>query len=489
MTRFRHEVLGTSLAIALLASPAFAERYLVVFEEESLKTGEAAAMMRQHDVKMVRDLSDIGLALIDIEDPDQLSKVGLDRKIRGIKRDTLRATAWTGDPIPADAPYAKGDNVSFAEIATAHHFAGDNGITPSTVTAEQLTQTFFWPQQWDLQTMQMDRVWNELGNLGDPDVDIAVVASGIDYTHVELQGRVDLERSRNFVPEDAAMVQDLYPGAHPIADLGLHGTYTASLMTCNALIYSCPVPHATLIGVKWLNFEERGRIGDLVTAVRYAASIGSDIIVIPDQFERRLRWSDRDDRLDILALRRAMFYARLRGSIVLTGAWAERDMCGFDADADGDELLIPAQTGTTVVAATGLSDQWSAESSYGYSLVDIAAPGGERDPVTCQTDPDLYIFSIGACSGFTKFVSPRPFDFSELCNPETTPVWIFSFGVRPAAAHVGSVAAMVEAPWNGWLPGWLVKLQVFRTADDVIDPGFDPFSGWGRVNAYRALTE
>ncbi|MEM7481515.1 MAG: S8 family serine peptidase [Acidobacteriota bacterium] len=478
------QLVAAATLLVTAASPAMAERYLVVFEAENIKAQEARKIVEGHGAKMLRNHADIGVALVEADDLSFASKAAGDRKILGAHPDLRRPTAFTAETYPVEASFLKQDEVSFAHLITE-----PVPLTPSTVTADDLVNSILWDLQWDLRKMEVDRVWSELGNLGDEDVTIAVVASGLDYTHVELQGRVDLERSRNFVPEDVAMVQDLFPGAHPIADLGIHGTYTASMMVCNAVAHACPVPHATLVGVKWLDSQERGRIGDLVTAVRYAADIGSDVIVIPDQFDRRLRWSVREDRNLILALRRAMLYAKIRGSLILTGAWTERDMCGFNADADGDELLIPAQTGTTVVGATGLDDQWSAESSYGYSLVDIAAPGGQRDPVTCETDPNLFIFSVGACSGFTQFVSARPFDFSTICNFETTPVWIFSFGVRPAAAHVGSVAAMVESPLNGWLPGWLVRHRLFRTADDVITPGFDAFSGRGRVNAYRALTE
>ncbi|MEM7481513.1 MAG: S8 family serine peptidase [Acidobacteriota bacterium] len=487
----RPTLLLAALALcAIVTSPLAAERYVVVFEQENLKAREAQQIIDNHGATMVRNHADIGVAVVEADDSAFASKVQSDGKIVGAYRDVQHATAAGSEPIPATLPAdlasARGAQASLSDLITS-----PPPLTPSTVTVDQLLNTFFFAIQWDLQLIEVEGVWTEFGNLGDEDVEIAVLASGLDYTHPDLQGRVDLDRSRNFVPEDAAQVQALFPGAHPIADLGFQGTWTASLMVCNALVFSCPVPHSTLIGVKWLDSQERGRVGDLVTSIRYAASIGSDVIVIPENLAEPLRWSDRDDRPAIIALKRAIFYAWLRGSAVLTGAGGTLLECGIDADADGDNIIAPAQLGATAVAATGINDQYGNFTDFGRSLVDIAAPGGGVLADTCLPDPDpnLYNVALGACTSFSQWVSPLGVDFSTLCNFETGPTWIFALGADQALAHAGSVAALIDSKWNGWLPGWLVNWQMTRTADDVIDPGFDVFSGRGRVNAYRAVTE
>jgi hypothetical protein len=49
-----------------------------------------------------------------------------------------------------------------------------------------------------------------------------VIDGGIDYMHLDLLGRVDLAASRSFLPSEDVRVQALFPGEHPIADLGYH---------------------------------------------------------------------------------------------------------------------------------------------------------------------------------------------------------------------------------------------------------------------------
>jgi subtilisin family serine protease len=472
------------LAVACLAAAAAApadagQRYLVVLAQNAVAPGAAAALVESRSATVVREHADLGVVLAESDDPGFAARMG---RAAGVARDDLRPTAWGFDTyLFGTLPEEDG----LTEVSPLVDWT-DHTYDPTFVPPEILPTRFFYPSQWDMVKMGMDRAWAE-GYSGDPDTIIAVVASGIDYTHEELRGRVDFDLSRNFVPEDAAMVEALYPGAHPIADLGLHGTYVASMMVCNAYGMACSVPNARLVGVKWLNNDEEGRIGDLVSAIDYASSIDSDVIVIPD-YIGRMRMSNPEHRPLIIALRRAVNRAQAHGSIVLAGAWTERNDCGINADGNGDELIMPAEAGTTVVGATGTEDQWSAETSYGFSLIDIAAPGGQRDPVTCETPATVNIFSIGACSGFTHYVSPRPFDFSTVCNFETTPVWLFSFGARPAVAHTASVAALIEER-NGERNGQWVLHEIFRTADDVLTPGTDPYSGHGRVNAYRAVTE
>jgi subtilisin family serine protease len=470
---FVHSLLAAVAAVLLAPPEAAAERYLVVYKQDAAAALERAQLVRAHGGKVFRDHPEIGVAIVTSEDGDFAAKLHSTGRVVGVRREVLRDAGFGGPtPVPAAVP-----RWALPEAQSA--------FAPPFVSPEILTQTFFYPFQWDVQKMRFDQAW-ALGFAGDPRTRVAVLASGIDYTHIEMAGRVDLERSKNFVPEDAAMVQQLFPGAHPIADLGLHGTFVASQIGCNALLYACTAPNVSLVGVKWLNHQEQGRTGDLVTSILYAAAIGSDIIVIPDKLGNL---HPREDFVEVLALKLAVGFAKAAGALVIGGPWSNGFFeCGFDADEE-ELLIMPAEAGTLVVGETGVDDQWGRDSSFGFSLIDVAAPGGQRDPATCLQDPAVFSSSIGACTKFSQFLAPNGTDFSQVCNEPNQPLWILSFGVRAAVAHAAGVAALIEDRYNDTKRGSFVRSKLLATADDVEAPGVDEFTGAGRVNAFRAVTE
>ena len=65
-------------------------------------------------------------------------------------------------------------------------------------------------RQWHLSAIGAEAAWNA-GRHGSRDVTVAVLDTGIDYTHRDLEGLVDLERSRSFVPSDDQIVREDYP--------------------------------------------------------------------------------------------------------------------------------------------------------------------------------------------------------------------------------------------------------------------------------------
>src|SRR5437867_9761073 len=69
----------------------------------------------------------------------------------------------------------------------------------------------FYALQWDKRVIQADRTW-AAGYLGDPNVRIAIIDSGIDPTHRDLVGLIDWTRSTSYCPFDTALVGQLFPG-------------------------------------------------------------------------------------------------------------------------------------------------------------------------------------------------------------------------------------------------------------------------------------
>ncbi len=460
------------------------QRHLVVFDQSSFNSLGADRLIRASGAELVRQIPEIGAAVVQSKDPAAFRKLAQAPGVLGVA------------PERRHQFYAGADSGANIEVAKLPGGAVPSGLAPwtgraqnlgRTVTAENLLQApfFFFGFQWDLERIQAPAAWTA-GALGDPGVTVAVIGSGVDYTHPELEGKVDLDRSINLVPEDAAMVQELFPGAHPIADLGLHGTFVSAMIACNAFGQACGAPNVTIVGVKVVDFEEIGTVTDLVLGILYAGLIHSDVIVLPEpQGKRNLDLPE--DRLDVILIDRAVHFVQALGSLVLAPAWTDRGALGIDADHDGNQRLLPAESGATVVGFTGTEDQWSGISSFGFSLVDVAAPGGQVDLGTVRPPPGVFIFSVAPCSSFTQNTRFGP--LPDVCNKTEPPQWIFSFGARPAVAHAASVAALIESRYGGVKRGEFVRSKLLGTADDVLTPGPDAYAGAGRVNALRAWTE
>jgi len=71
-----------------------------------------------------------------------------------------------------------------------------NGITvdDGTESPTNPAAAFFYPRQWNMRAIKANDAW-AAGRLGSPYVTLAILDSGISYTHPDLDGRVDLNRS------------------------------------------------------------------------------------------------------------------------------------------------------------------------------------------------------------------------------------------------------------------------------------------------------
>ncbi len=61
-----------------------------------------------------------------------------------------------------------------------------------------------------------------------------------------------------------------------------------------------------------------------------------------------------------------------------------------------------------------------------------------------------------------------------------------SFGTSWAAPHVAGLAALLVAQIGHDSPAE-IRARILESADDLGEPGMDPFYGRGRINAARAL--
>lgn len=489
-TPIRALAFGLSLASLLLpaaVTSAAQERYLVVLDESQTNSASNVRLIESLGGKVERDHSEIGVLVVTSDEPEFARYTSQVSEISLIKRQENLTTDWSAEGqralgrsiLGVSGPPTPLDNASGPALS---HQARADGERPDPSTLPG----FFL--QWNLSIMGLEEVW-DLGHFGDPRVKVAVVGAGIDYLHPDLVGTVDLDLSKSFVPSDDILVEQLFPGAHPIADLAFHSTFVAGQIACSLSIFACIAPDVTLVGVKVLDLNEEGTIADLVTGILYSASIGSDVIVLPFNYwglatsnEAKIyNWGNPEDLPELIAVSRAILWARIRGSVLVTEAAMTFEDNPIDADADGLDVIIPAQNGAIAVGASSSLDTWSTLSNFGFSLVDVAAPGGLRlDDGTFPPQELIW----GACSGFTQ---SDP--FRDSCARENQPQFAIIIGPRTAASQAAGVAALIASRYQGRRHGFFIQRKLFRTAVDIEAPGFDAFTGHGRVDALRGVTQ
>lgn len=96
-----------------------------------------------------------------------------------------------------------------------------------------------------------------------PEIKVAVVDSGIDYTHPRLEGRIAYQYGYDFVNNDADAMDDHYSG---------HGTHVAGII-CDATLDNVKV-----IPYKAMDQNGRGSIANMIAAFKAAETAGADVI-------------------------------------------------------------------------------------------------------------------------------------------------------------------------------------------------------------------
>lgn len=364
------------------------------------------------------------------------------------------------------------------------------GLAQADATASPTTAAFY-ARQWNMRAVFADQAW-AAGHLGSRDVLVAILDTGIDYLHPDLVGLVDLERSKSFIPREEQDVAALFPGRLPFSDLFWHGTAAASIVASNAKVVAGVNRYVTLIAVKVARTSQDGLFGRLLAAIVYAADQGADVISVSRGHE-----IDKSVSPGLVAAgERAMNYAFRKGALVVSLPFND----AADLDHNGDRVRLPCQGAHVIcTSATAPTDAASKEgpwtdvdarapySAFGRSAVDVAAPGGGGSGF-----PDLHTKVWLPCpTTWTAGSSPvacrrpqcRSTDVKTLVEAECLGRGI---GTSWATPTVAGLAALLVAKHGRGNPA-LIRANILQSADDLGEPGTDPYYGKGRINVARAL--
>lgn len=338
--------------------------------------------------------------------------------------------------------------------------------------------------QWGAAAIDVAGAWNA-GYRGQG-ATIAVLDSGIACLHPDIAPNLDLARSTSFVPGEG-VCRALVGGFN-------HGTHVAGIAAApdNGIGTIGVAPEARIIAVKVLSeFTGSGAFAGIIQGIVHATDAGANVINMSLGVEGGLPVGGPDVAALVNATKRAVQYARKQGALVVAST-------GNDArDMDHDANIMPFPGGLPGVVAVSATapDAWGMQpafanldlpasySNYGRSEVDFAAPGGDFDSVV--ETPCIVAGLVQPCWVFDGVFAPGGYAVS---GGSLFASYSWSSGTSMAAPHVAGVAALIYGKHPGIKPAQ-VEAILRKSADDLGQPGNDPFYGAGRVNAAAAVAD
>ncbi|PKO23825.1 MAG: hypothetical protein CVU38_02175 [Chloroflexi bacterium HGW-Chloroflexi-1] len=360
---------------------------------------------------------------------------------------------------------------------TAQALAAQPGVDCVTgyrksVRAADVPLDEYYPQQWGMNQALGPAAWDLAWS--DPGIVIAVVDTGVNYLHWDLRDRTWYNPGEsgidpvtggrtcadplafNGVDDDGNGYVDDCRGydfaardTDPMDGNG-HGTAVAGIAaaTTNNFIdgryegVAGMARQASLMALRTLDDYGLGYPFDIAEAIDYAAQQGAQVINLS------LTLPQNAYPADVEQLRRAVAVAQAAGAVVV----------GASGNQGYGTVSYPAAfDGVLAVGASTQADTRASFSNYGDRL-DLIAPG----------------------TGIVSTLLAGTHSYGLYNNTGN--------GTSFASPHAAGVAALVRGlrPDLGQAD---VRELIRRTADDVDAPGWDVYTGWGRLNAHRAVAE
>lgn len=442
--------------------PSSADRRVVVFAAESVPP-DFRSRVEHIGGTLQNSFDSIGVSVVSGLTDSTAALLAHDGDIRAVEPDISFQLASSDDLLSGESVDAPADAITVSASAARPQAAS------------------LYLRQWNMRAIGADRAW-DAGYLGTRDVKVVILDTGIDYTHPELQGLVDLSLSRSFVPSEDTVVDRLFPGRAHFTDLLYHGTGVAATIASNAHQLAGMTQHVTLIAVKVADRAARLETSNVIAGIVYAGDVGADVVNVSGG--PRFRKSVRPGL--IAAYLRALNYVWRRGGLVVGVAGNDT----LDLDHDGDRVSIPCQAPHTIcMSATGptvaqsVTGPWDNVDSialytgFGRSTIGVAAPGGQR-----FTNTRIWLPCTTTPSGVSPASCRTP-----LCPVAVRGTCLFEgIGTSWAAPHAVGLAALLVQQLGHGRPSHIAQ-RILQSADDLGEPGVDSYYGHGRINVARTL--
>ena len=295
-------------------------------------------------------------------------------------------------------------------------------------------------RQWALDMVNAYEAWDI--TRGNHSVVIAVLDTGIDWTHPDLEANMwsdeDGYHGYNFISNNRLPMDDNINsydenGVWVPNTYTYHGTHIAGVASAvidNSVGVS-GMAQALLMAVKVMNESGEGTDTTVSSGIRWAVDHGADIVTMSLGVEGMS-----------LTLTNAVNYASSHGVVLVAAS----------GNSGTSTVSYPAAYQNVIaVGAVDETGRRAEFSNYGTGL-DLVAPG-------------VQIYSTQAGSSY-QYLS----------------------GTSTAAPFVAGVIAMMLSVDPYLTPGEISTI-LNATAQDVSIPGYDTSTGWGIVDAFRAVAQ
>ncbi|MFS4458158.1 S8 family peptidase [Bdellovibrio sp. HCB2-146] len=270
----------------------------------------------------------------------------------------------------------------------------DNPAIPDAPNATTGADPLF-SKQWGMIDNNVQNAWKV--TKGNPDVVVAVIDTGVDYTHEDLlpnlwrnskeipnngidddgNGYIDDVIGWDFVsndnkPYDLAMepLEILFKGGNPG-----HGTHCAGNVAArgdNGKGIAGVAPNVKIMSIRFISEKGQGTTADAIKSIMYAVDNGAKIM--------SNSWGSEGEEAgapENKALRDAVQYAQDKGVLFIAAAGNGHKGVGYDNDTDAAPSYPSSYDHDIIisVAALDVNNNLGSFSNWGAKTVDIGAPG------------------------------------------------------------------------------------------------------------------